>query len=53
MLRASNTDHLHSKLDQVAKVGRLERKPKPSIKSPTSPKSTRKQNKEAKTSLLA
>ena len=53
MLRASNTAHLPTKLDQVAKVGRLARKPKPSIKSSTSAKSRRKQNKEAKTSLLA
>ena len=54
MLRVSNIAHLLTKPDQVAKAGRLERKPKqPSIKSSTSPKPKRKQNKEVKTSLLA
>ena len=53
MLRVSNIAHLLTKPDQVAKAGRLERKPKqPSIKSATSPKSMRKQNKEVKTSPL-
>ena len=52
MLRVSNIAHLPTKPDQVAKAGRLERKPKQiSIKSSTSPK--RKQNKEVKASLLA
>ena len=54
MLRVSNIVHLPTKPDQVAKARRLERKPKqPSIKSSTSPKTKRKQNKEIKTSLLA
>ena len=54
MLRVSNIAHLLTKPDQVAKAGRLERKPKQlSIKSWTSPKPKRKQNKEVKTSLLA
>ena len=54
MLKASNIAHLSTKPDQVAKAGRLERKPKqPSIKSSTSPKIKKKQNKEIKTSLLA
>ena len=54
MLRVSNIAHLPTKPDQVAKARRLERKPKqPSIKSSTSPKLKRKQNKEIKTSLLA
>ena len=49
MLRVSNIAHLPTKPDQVAKAGRLERKPKqPSIKSSTSPKPKRKQNKEVK-----
>ena len=53
MLRVSNIAHLLTKPDQVAKAGRLERKPKqPNIKSSTSPKPKRKQNKEVKTSLL-
>ena len=39
MLRVSNIAHLLTKPDQVAKAGRLERKPKqPSIKSAASPK---------------
>ena len=54
MLRVSNIAHLLTKPDQVAKAGRLERKPKQlSIKSTTSPKPKRKQNKKVKTSLLA
>ena len=54
MLKVSNTDHLHTKPDQIAQTRRLERKRKqPSIKSSPSPKTKRKQNKEAKTSLLA
>ena len=53
LLRVSNIAHLPTKPDQVAKAGRLERKPKSSIKSSTSPKPKRKQNKEVKTSLLA
>ena len=54
MLTVSNITHLPTKPDQVAKAGRLERKPKqPRIKSSTSPKPMRKQNKEVKTSLLA
>ena len=53
MLRVSNIANVPTKSDQVAKAGRLERKPKPSIKSSTSPKPKRKQNKEVKTSLLA
>ena len=55
MLRVSNTAHLPTKPDQVSKAGRLERKPKQPnmIKSLTSPKPKRKQNKEVKTSLLA
>ena len=54
MLRISNIAHLPTKPEQVAKAGRLERKPKqPSIKSSNSPKTKRKQNKEIKTSLLA
>ena len=52
MLRVSNIAHLPTKPDQVAKAGRLERKPKqPSIKSSTLPKPKRKQYKEVKTSL--
>ena len=52
MLRVSNIAHLPTKPDQVAKAGRLERKPtQTSIKSSTWPK--RKQNKEVKGSLLA
>ena len=46
MLRVSNTAHLPAKPDQVAKARRLERKSKPSIKSPTSPKPKRKKNKD-------
>ena len=54
MLGVSNIAHLPTKPDQVAKAGGLERKPKqPIIKSPTSPKPKRKQNKEVNTSLLA
>ena len=54
MLRVSNIACLPKKPDQVAKAGRLERKPKqPNIKSLTSPKPKRKQNKEFKTILLA
>ena len=56
MLRVSNIAHLptSTKPDQVEKTGRLERKPKqPSIKSSTSPKPKRKENKEIRTSLLA
>ena len=55
MLRVSNIAHLSTKPDQVAKAGgRLERKTKEtSIKSSTSAKTKRKQNKEVKTSLLA
>ena len=54
MLSVSNIARLSTKPDQVAKTGRLERKPKkPSIKSSTLPKAMRKQNKEVKTSLLA
>ena len=54
MLRASNVAHLLTKPGQVAKAARLERKRKqPSIKSSTSPKPERKQNKKVKTSLLA
>ena len=54
MLRISNIAHLLNNPDQVAKAGRLERKPKKvSIKSSISPKPKRKQNKEVKTSLLA
>ena len=54
MLRASKIAHLLTKPDQVAKAGRLERKPKqPSIKSSTLPKPKKKQNKEVKNSLLA
>ena len=54
MLRISNIAHLPTKPGQVAKAGRLERKPKqPSIKSSTSPKAKTKQNKGVKTSLMA
>ena len=54
MLRVSNIAHLPTKPDQVTNAGGLERKPnQPSIKSSTSPKPKRKQNKEVKTSLLA
>ena len=54
MLRVSNIAHPPTKPDQVAKAGRLERKPKqPRINSSLSPKPKRKQNKEIKTSLLA
>ena len=55
MLRVSNIAHLPTKPDQVAKAGILEeRKPKqPSIKSSTSPKPKRKQNREVKTGLMA
>ena len=54
MLKVSNIAHLPTKPDLVAKAGRLKRKPKqPSIKSSTSTKPKRKQNKEAKTSLRA
>ena len=42
MLGGSNTAHLPTKPGQVAKAGRLERKPKPSIKFSTSPKQKRK-----------
>ena len=52
LLRVSNTAHLPTKPDQVAKVGRLKRKPNSSIKSSTLPKPKRKQNKEVKTSLM-
>ena len=53
MLRVSNIAHLLTKRDQVAKAGRLKRKPKElSIKSSILPKAKRKQNKEVKTSLL-
>ena len=52
MLRVSNTAHLPTKPGQVAKAGRLEKKPKPSIKFSTFPKQKREQNKEFKTSLL-
>ena len=48
MLGVSTTAHLSTKPDQVAKAGRLDRKPKSSIKSSTSLKPKRKQNKEAK-----
>ena len=48
-----NTAHLPTKPNQVAKAGRLERKPKSSIKSSTSSKLKTMQNKEVKTSLLA
>ena len=53
LLRVSNTAHLPTKNDQVAEAGRLERKPKSSIKSSTLSKPKKKQNKEVKTSLLA
>ena len=54
MLRVSNIAHLPTNSDQIEKAWRLERKPKqPSIKSSTSPKPKRKQNKEVKTNLLA
>ena len=53
MLRVSKTPHLPPKPDQAAKAGRLERKPKPSIKSSTLPKPKKQQNKEVKNSLLA
>ena len=55
MSRVSNIAHLPTKPDQAEKAGRLEeRKPKQrSIKSSTSPKPKRKQNKEVKTSILA
>ena len=54
MLSVSNIAHLPTKLDQVAKARRLERKQKqPSIKFSTSPKPRRKQNKKVKISLLA
>ena len=54
MLGVSNIAHLPSKPGQETKTGRLERKPKqPSIKSSTSPKPKRKQDKEVKTSLQA
>ena len=54
MLRVRNIADLPTKPNQVAKAGRLKRKLKqPNIKSSTSPKPTRKQNKEVKTSLLA
>ena len=54
MLRVSNIADLLTKLEQVVKAGRLEWKPKQlSIKSSTSPKPKRKQNKEVNTSPLA
>ena len=53
LLRVSNTANLPTKPDQAAEAGRFERKSKSSIKSSTSPKPKRKQNKEVKTSLLA
>ena len=53
LLRVSNTAHLPTKPEHVEESGRLEKKPKSSIKSSTSPKPKRKQNKEVKTSLLA
>ena len=54
MLRVSNITLLPTRPNQVAKAGRLERRPKqPSIKSSASPKPKRKQNKEVKTSLMA
>ena len=53
LLRVSNTAHLPTKPDQVAKAGRLKRKPKSSIKLSTLPKPQRKQNKEVKTSLVS
>ena len=54
MLRVSNIAHLLFKPDQVPKAGRLEWKPKElNIKSATSPKPKRKQNKEVNASLLA
>ena len=54
MLRVSNIADLLTKLDQVVKARRLEWKSKQlSIKSSTSPKPKRKQNKEVNTSLLA
>ena len=53
LLRVSNTAHLPTKPDQVAKAGRLERKRKSNIKSSTLPKPKKKQNKEVKNSLLA
>ena len=48
MLRVSNTAHVPTKRDQVAKARRLERKSKPSIKSSTLPKPKRKQKKKSK-----
>ena len=53
MLRVSNIANVPIKADHVAKAGRLERKPKPSIKSLTLPKPKKQQNKEVKNSLLA
>ena len=53
LLRVVNTAHLLTKRDQVAEAGRLDRESKSSIKSSTSPKPKRKQNKEVKTSLQA
>ena len=53
LLRVSNTAHLITKCDQIAKAERMERKPKSRIKSSTLPKPDRKQNKEVKTSLQA
>ena len=47
MLKLSNIARVPTKPDQVAKAGRLERKPKqPSIESSTLPKPRRKQKKE-------
>ena len=53
LLRVSNTAHVPTKPNQVAKARKLKRKPKSSIKSSTLLKPKRKQNKELKTSLLA
>ena len=53
LLRVSNTAHVPTKPNQVAKARRLKRKPKSNIKSSTLLKPKRKQNKELKTSLLA
>ena len=44
LLKVSNTTHLPTKPDQVAKAGGLERKPKSTIKSSISSKAKRKQN---------
>ena len=46
MLRVSNIAHLPTKPDQVAKAGRLERRPKqPSIKSSTNFAKTKEKTK--------